>query len=328
MGIRQIRSRVRLIRPWPLLGLIFLAAVTTALISAFDRSRLIDEISSQVEANGGFVWSENPDWMARCPDFIKRRITIFKRITDLRTPIADDEFLSQLSSCDKLRKLSLAEHAAPCDVTDEGLRHLQNLTNLEFVAIHAPGVTDKGLQYFSNMHELEWLDLRFCELRGTGFQYLREMQKLQFLQLQNTPTVDDHLDQLIDCRKLAYLYLDHTLLTDRGLSQLSAMHWIRILSLEGTQVSDRGLRHLMAMNKLGDLNLAATSVTAAGVAELMRDIDGVGSLDLSRTNLDDNQAKYLHALPTILWMSVKDSGISPLAAAEIRRSKRDMYLAF
>ena len=59
-------------------------------------------------------------------------------------------------------------------ITDEGLVHLEGLTNLETLYLNDTQVTDAGLVHLKGLTKLEWLDLRNTEVTDKGVKKLQE----------------------------------------------------------------------------------------------------------------------------------------------------------
>jgi|GEM_PF-1174907 len=94
-----------------------------------------------------------------------------------------DEDLAHLGRITSLENLDIrltADH--PSTVTNDGLKHLSNLRNLNFLRL--PGsmsVTDEGLKHLSNLTALEQVWVNNSPITDAGLKYFENMASLTFL---------------------------------------------------------------------------------------------------------------------------------------------------
>ena len=91
-------------------------------------------------------------------------------------------------------------------VTDAGLRHLANLTNLEFLTLSSRAeagqwvdrlsITDAGIAHLSGLTKLQYLSLCNTHTTDAGLHYLSGMEGLQVLFLDNTEVSEDGIAEL------------------------------------------------------------------------------------------------------------------------------------
>jgi hypothetical protein len=128
-------------------------------------------------------------------------------------------------------------------VTDEFLRSLRGLTELDSLLLTNTSVTDNGLRELQRMPKLTELTVDVAAINGSG---LKDFRRLQRLSLYRTNVTDSQLRDIAKNESLQYLNLDETSITDAG------------------------LKHLSNLKKLEKLILVHTKVTAAGVSELQK----------------------------------------------------------
>jgi CheY-like chemotaxis protein len=158
------------------------------------------------------------------------------------SPVTDRDLASLVQGLGTLRFLSLAN----TEVTDEGLAHVAQLTDLEELHLDHTAVSDAGIRLLVGLHRLRILDLKGTQVTDAGLAHLRSLTALQGL------------------------YLTRTAVTNEGLRHLAALRDLRILILWETAVSDAGLHHLHGLKRLGELILWSTRVTPKGVAALSK----------------------------------------------------------
>ena len=68
-----------------------------------------------------------------------------------------DQTLEQLSTCTSVKRITLL---GPSTITDDGLKHLEKLSNLEGLRLDAPQITMNGARYLQTLPNLKdaWID--------------------------------------------------------------------------------------------------------------------------------------------------------------------------
>ncbi len=154
-----------------------------------------------------------------------------------------------------------------CPISDVGLKHLANQSELRFLDIGETHITTlQPVKQAAQMRQL-WCD-RLDGLTDKRATVLAHFQKLEFLDLCYTSTGDATAELLGDLKELRKLNLLRTSLTDNGLSFIANLPKLETLGLRGTSVTDHGLRHLYAMDQLRLLVIGDTKITATGKAGL------------------------------------------------------------
>ena len=154
-------------------------------------------------------------------------------------------------------------------VTDAGLVHLKEMTNLESLELNeCPQVADAGLVHLKGFTNLQTLSIEGTQVTDAGLVHLKDLTNLQSLSLANTQVTDAAPVHLKGMANLQYLSLANTQVTDAGLLHLKGMASLWDLSLGYTQVTDAGLAHLKEIASLEFLELDGTQVTDTGIADL------------------------------------------------------------
>ncbi|MFO0901704.1 MAG: hypothetical protein U0939_01820 [Pirellulales bacterium] len=161
----------------------------------------------------------------------------------LRGDSATDANLAILGRLRELQIVIVAPSKASA-VTDAGLRHLANLSNLEYLSLGGTSVTDAGLELAAN-----WPHLRRLELSGA--------------------ITDAGLPHLVQLAELEQLRVWPAKITNEGLAVISQMRCLRFLDLNATHIDDAGLPHLQSLTSLEILDLRRTAVTGAGLEHLV-----------------------------------------------------------
>ncbi len=152
------------------------------------------------------------------------------------------------------------ESAANADATDDDLRVLCSLPNLERLYICDGPFTDGGLQELHGLSSLSELSITSSQ---HGF-YRQDLELGPRL-----PGVSSaglvHLRHLPNLKRLILNYAN---VDDAGLLYLLSLQNLEELHLDGARITDAGLEHLKGLTRLEGLWLRQTRVTDEGVAKL------------------------------------------------------------
>lgn len=156
-------------------------------------------------------------------------------------------------------------------VLDAALRPVGKVTSLRKLRLRAAyTITDQGIKFLGGLSNLEALDLSQGSLTENALGPLQGMTKLESLALAGNPQFTDAaLDHLIPLTRLRTLDLSSTGISDAGMEKLLRFQALEELDLStNPRVTDKGLKRLVGLGQLQRLNVAATSVTEAGVRKL------------------------------------------------------------
>jgi hypothetical protein len=206
---------------------------------------------------------------------------------------------SDLEQVAKLTKLKRLDVMSCKEITDTGLAHIRNMTQLE--ELHLPsGTTDAGLAHVAKLTKLWYLDLQFCDqITDKGLAHVAKLTKLKWLQLHSTHITDAGLRHIANLSRLSSLLLGGGGgITDAGLAHISKLNNLTGLWLSDCDnITDDGLAHIARMKKLGSLTLSG-KITDAGLAHIAE------SPSLRRLNLgkhgtisDEMARKLTAAIP-------------------------------
>jgi thiol-disulfide isomerase/thioredoxin len=200
-----------------------------------------------------------------------------------------DKALEHIKGLKQLKSLRLED----AQITDKGLGNLKKsgvLDRLEFLAVSRTAVTDAGLGHLADVSELKLLYLEDTVVGDGGLAHLAHLAKLEVLILNNTDVSDTGLAHLKGLSELMVLQLRNTSVSDVGLEHLKGLSKLEQLWLGGTAVTDVGLAYLAGLTKLQSVDLASTKVTDAGLVHLK----GLGGLiELSLRQSEVTQAGYM-----------------------------------
>jgi hypothetical protein len=114
-------------------------------------------------------------------------------LTGLRGKGITDAGLNSLMPLKKLRMLGLGGNS---EITDAGLYHLQNLTNLELLAIQETRVSGVGLKHLKGLTRLSNLNLDSTRVTDKDLESIKAFVGLKMLVVRNTAVTDDGVAEL------------------------------------------------------------------------------------------------------------------------------------
>ena len=141
-------------------------------------------------------------------------------------------------------------------ITNAGLEHLQQLTNLELLNLYGNGVNDAGLIHLQGMTKLRELNLSLLAITDKGMVHLKPLDQLEQLDL------------------LYSVGFSGPILSNAGVAPLGSMTKLTSLNLTGARMNDAGLEQLQGLKNLTTLLLVHTGVSATGVKSFQAAVPG------------------------------------------------------
>jgi internalin A len=221
-----------------------------------------------------------------------------------------------------------ALHLAVCrNLTDGGLEHIANLTNLVWLDVGSTLVGGDGLKHLAGLKNLTTLRLSCSRSTDVAAMNLARFKSLSKLELDGTKVTDDGLKDLAAIKSLSTLHLSGAPITDGGLRHLAKLTNLTELDLNNTEISDEGLKHLANLANLATLNVWDTDVTGANLKSLagLKKLTTFGIENMKVT--DDlvkalSEAGLLHALFQVEPRPAAehiDDGKRPAKPEDVRR---------
>lgn len=187
-----------------------------------------------------------------------------------------DDMLARLEGQTGLKFLLMEKGQA----TDEGLKHIKDLTNLEVLVLRdARRITDKGVAHLQNLRNLKFLILAHSKLTDRGMGFLKGCTKLETLRIEGTQVSDGGLAALEGMKQLSMLSVGQTQVSDAGTEHLKGLGKLSTVLLNDTRVSNRGLENLKALPSLRLLRVHRTQVDGEGVERFRKDAPAVDLID-------------------------------------------------
>lgn len=261
--------------------------------AARDRAAIQDPLIADVTARNGCVWVRRwgPAWLELLgADPFRRRIVGL--LPGANAGGGDDE--------------------EPGDRKDrELLERLQRLPDLEFLFFETERLTPALSDALSELRQLETLSIEVdCLTPGAG-DALADLGNVRALSFRHTGSCMDDDDES---------------LTHGCLAAIGRMAQLEILHLEGLTISDKDLACLAGLENLKSLSM--TDITAAEnfdvdvddlppLLESLPALPRLETLDLSCSEVDDRNLRYLTDLPRLKSLGLQNASVTVKGLAEL-----------
>lgn len=216
-----------------------------------------------------------------------------------------NDTLERISHLGHVTSLQLSNSKA---VSDEGIRHLARMQQLQELDLSQTGITDQSLEVIGELPNLESLSLVFTRVTDNGLHHLLSCRKLRRLNLMWTNTGDGAIRAVAGNTHLTHLWSGNNV-TDEG---LAAIHQLPVFKTwRDANVDIKLLDHETQPNQL----TLRGRFTERGFANL-RGLDGLFGLGVaSSIPVTVEGVQHLASLPNLGWLSIdaKDEWMSVLA---------------
>jgi hypothetical protein len=166
-----------------------------------------------------------------------------------------DDGLQSLKEFPHLKQLQLTSNRGlfgqpktPSLITDAGMPFLK-LPNLAALNLSGLPITDQGLRSLAGLSELNALYLSRTNVQGKGLGQLRSLPNLVILYLDQTAITDQELSQLSGALSLQFLSLSGNTLTSAGLKNLMTLPGLTQLEIQRCGFLDEDVAMLKAKNR-------------------------------------------------------------------------------
>lgn len=253
-----------------------------------------------------------------------------------------DKGLQKLRHMRDLRVLTLYRNP----ISNAGIKELSRLKRLRFVDLRYTRTTRSGIELLGKA--LPALSVQFVDTSGgsstTGLVASAPKGKtLQALEswlnalggtvttdgarglavsFAGTPVSDAHMAALAAFTDIERLDISATEVSDLGLQALAALPRLSDLTLNGLRVSDQGLLPL-AKVPLQRLAAAHTALTGRN----LKPFAGLVDLNLSDSEIDEEGARQVAALPALARLDVSFTSLGDSAVAKIAEARTLRWLS-
>ena len=208
-------------------------------------------------------------------------------------------------------------------ISDSDLIPLTELKRLRAVRLGGTAVTDEALKTIGQLSNLEDLDLRECGISDDGLAALSQLNKLKALRLSGKSGAcsvsDDGMVHVAKLKNLKVLAIDYLWVSEDGVNAFLGLDNLQELYMAETTIGNESVELFAKFPNLKKLRLARNQIDATGVANLPK-IQLLEELDLSEcAQLFDDAMGPLAELKNlkklILWrVNISDVGVSDVPA--------------
>ncbi len=181
-----------------------------------------------------------------------RGLTRLETLGVAHMPLTEDD-MRHVGKLVNLQALNLRDTR----VTDAGLAHLGTLRNLEVLCLNTPRITGAGLAHLAGLPRLRMLSLYGSQFTDAGLKHVGTLSQLEEFELWGSPNVTDAgLSHLARLKNLTRLTLDCPKVTETGLVRLAELTSLTELSISCAPVSEAALDRLRKLPRLeyGEVN--------------------------------------------------------------------------
>jgi Leucine-rich repeat (LRR) protein len=175
-------------------------------------------------------------------------------------------------------------HVRRSKVTDDGLKNLNQLPNLQYLILNEnTNLRGTGFANFTGNKTLKTLMLRGCPISDEGVQSIAKIESLVSLNLAVSKVTNKALKSVDKLDNLESLWLTKTAIDNTGLKYIKGPS-LRALLVGDTSIDDEAVKTIAGLPKLAWLDISGTKVTDNCVDDLLK-INGLQILDIRRTRI-------------------------------------------
>jgi beta-lactamase regulating signal transducer with metallopeptidase domain/5-hydroxyisourate hydrolase-like protein (transthyretin family) len=211
-------------------------------------------------------------------------------------------------------------------VTDEGLRALRGLTDLELLWVsEGNAVTDAGVAHLTGLTKLKRVHLSGSRLTDASLAVLAGLPALEELGIGNNVFTDDGLKQLAGLTNLRRLYLgmNQKPLTEAGIRHLAGLTKLTRLDLQMVPLTDAAVANLKDMKEMQSLWIGNDTdpLTDASI-NVLTGMSKLRDLGVRGSKFSSEGIERLLKLPELKELRVGSSAIPEARQAELSKDKR------
>ena len=223
---------------------------------------------------------------------------------------------AHLANCKKLQSLRLST-LHPLQVTDDGLKSIEDLGELRLIQFGITPFGSAGLSHLAGLTNLEelWLDFN-SKYDDAAMDPISNLKKLRVLRFYTAPITDAGIAKIKGLTQLEDLQLGNSRVGDAAMQTIAGFVKLKTLDLQHTLVTNAGLEHLKPLTKLQWLCLNGTAVNGRGLASLSG-MTEMKWLSLEGTQVDDDALDCLHEMAGLQSLYLSNTRITNVGVAKL-----------
>ena len=215
--------------------------------------------------------------------------------------------------------LGLAQNGEVANnATDENLRLLGQLPELERVTIYYGKYTKDGMSALASLTNLRGFEIYKSDVPADAFAILPKLTKLTYLSLGDYPVTDEVIGYAGQIKGLKSFDQTQSAMTPAGfLKFLNSVESLEQLTLFGDYVDDACMKQIGQMKDLKRFWTNSKRITSAGWVHLAG-LTKMEDLFLSETNFGDDDSRSLDGMKNLKFLGlnktrITDAGMPSLA---------------
>jgi hypothetical protein len=155
------------------------------------------------------------------------------------------------------------------ELCNQALANMCNLKGLRVLVLDKSEVSDDGLKKIACLTNLEYISAFLTPLRGSFLKDLRTLKKLEALMMPSTGLKEDELRYLPEYPALQHLLMSHTNLSDKGMKYIGSCAQLKRLDVSrNPAITDQSIQYLQKLKSLQQLSVDGTAITFQGLQKL------------------------------------------------------------
>lgn len=233
---------------------------------------------------------------------------------DLRVPQGEKNKIDalHLAQLKELRALELT-----IEGTDEELRSISTITNLEELTLNAVSMTQSGLSSLSALKNLRRLHVQFNnDPKSLLSSPSLKFPNLEKLELSRVPISDAWATQLMtNCPKIECLKIHSSqYLSDIGVATIASLPFLRHLSLSDVSaITDHSVECISSISELRHLCITNCQLISDKSIVSIARLRNLRSLDMSCLNISNNEIKQLSRLNLLEKLDISTTSVTDAA---------------
>jgi hypothetical protein len=207
---------------------------------------------------------------------------------------------------------------APSRITDEGLRHLAEVSQLTGVKLNSLRVTDEGLRNLAKLRHLDEIVLWYVPVTDTTLEALLSSGAFHTIGLRGDYSAGACLTAVLRNADLDALSL-HLPLSDIDMPRLSGLKKLCLLNIASPTVTNEGFRHLETLPRLSQLEIGGKCQVDVGVFEHLSKLKNLTCLDFwDNKFITDKSLQCVKTLTELKILRLHQCGVTAEGVARLR----------
>ena len=193
--------------------------------------------------------------------------------------------------------------------------HVDTRGSARWIEASGAELSDEAMRYMPGLKNLEWLEIGSGSVTASGVAHLKECATLKRLYIHDVNLKDDPLEWLSRLTNLEALSLQRTGIDGRALRNITSPNLV-VLNVSGNNIVDADMKQIAKMHGLEVLALADTKITGEGLASL-EGMARLNELNLVNCAIQDTDLELLLTMPNLRIVYAEGCNISPMAVHSI-----------